>query len=383
MAAGTPLAVLLAAALLAAPALAQTVQVWSSCSTANYTAGSAYATNLRGVLSDAVAAAGSSRDGYATVDRRPQKLDAPYGLAVCYADAGPAEVCRLCLRMAAGNVTLACPRAAEAAMLYNNCLLRYVAADAATVGALAEPDMEKRFGFYNPNMTSAGDADRYGAALGRLIDRLAQAAAAGSPGRLLAFAQTNVTGEESLYGFAQCVPDLSPASCRRCLQSLAASLPMTKGGRAYSLTCYTRFEVVPFYMPPNTTRILVVPPETTSPSSSPPAATSSPPADSSSTSAAKRSKLRRSVALSVSAVAAIILVMACVIISMKIRRSGRILFQSMIIWPASRPTMSKVIEMFDKSADQLEIPPKQFLYSHISDDSGEQRNETSSYEEQN
>jgi hypothetical protein len=108
-------------------------------------------------------------------------------------------------------------------MLYNNCLLRYVAADAS---ALAVPEMEKRFGFYNPNMTSAGDADRYGAALGRLVDRLAQAAAAGSHGRLLAFAQTNVTGEESLYGFAQCVPDLSPAGCRRCLRSLAASLPM-------------------------------------------------------------------------------------------------------------------------------------------------------------
>jgi hypothetical protein len=223
MAVDTLLAVLLAATLLAAPALAQTVHVWSSCSTANYTAGSVYATNLRGVLSDTVAAAGRSRDGYARVDRRRQQPDEPHGLAICYADAGPAEVCRLCLRMAAGNVTLACPRAAEGAMLYNNCLLRYVAADAS---ALAVPDMEKRFGFYNPNMTSAGDADRYGAALGRLVDRLAQAAAAGSPGRLLAFAQTNVTGEESLYGFAQCVPDLSPAGCRRCLRSLAASLPM-------------------------------------------------------------------------------------------------------------------------------------------------------------
>jgi hypothetical protein len=224
MAAAALLAVLLAAAVLATPALAQTVRVWSLCSPANYTAGSAYATNLRGVLNDTVAAAGRSSDGYGTVDRRRQQADAPYGLAICYADAGPAEVCRLCLRMAAGNVTLACPRAAEAAMLYNNCLVRYVAAS--TVGALAGPDMEKRFGFYNPNMTSAGDADRYGAALRRLIDRLASAAAAGSPGRLLAFAQTNVTGEESLYGFAQCVADQSPAGCRRCLQSIAASLPM-------------------------------------------------------------------------------------------------------------------------------------------------------------
>ncbi|XP_051214266.1 cysteine-rich receptor-like protein kinase 15 [Lolium perenne] len=355
MAVGTLLAaLLLAAALLAAPALAQTVQVWSSCSTANYSSGSAYATNLRGVLSDAVAAASRSRDGYARVDRRPQQPDAPYGLAICYADAGPAAVCRLCLRMAAGNVTLACPRAAEAAMLYNNCLLRYVAAAAA--GALAEPDMEKRFGFYNPNMTSAGDADRYGAALGRLVDRLAQAAAAGagSPGRLLAFAQTNVTGEESLYGFAQCVPDLSPAGCRRCLRSLAASLPMTKGGRAYSLTCYTRFEVVPFYMPPNTTRILVVPPETASPSSSPAP-------DSSSTSAAKRSKLRRSVALSVSIVAALVLVMACVIISIKIRRSGRIPFQSMVGKQYNKP-VDKIEELLGNYGS---MAPKRYKFSYL------------------
>uniref|UniRef100_A0ACD5UL21 Uncharacterized protein n=1 Tax=Avena sativa TaxID=4498 RepID=A0ACD5UL21_AVESA len=351
MATGTlPAVLLLAAALLAAPAVAQTVRVWWKCSPANYTAGSAYARNLGGVLTDTVAAAGRSRDGYATVDpRRRHQADAPYGLAICYADAGPAEVCRLCLRMAAGNVTLKCPRAAEAAMLYNNCLLRYVAPDASTVGALAAPDMEKRFGFYNPNMTSAGDADRYGAALRRLMDRLASAAAAGSPGRLLAFARTNVTGEESLYGFAQCVADLSPAGCLRCLQSLAASLPMTKGGRAYTLTCYTRFEVVPFYMPPNTTRILVLPTETASPSSSP------------ARSAAKRSKLGSIVALSVSSVAVIVLVMACVIISMKIRRSGRIPFPSMI-GKKYKKRMDKIEELL---VNYGSMAPKRYKFSHL------------------
>uniref|UniRef100_A0A453L6P4 Gnk2-homologous domain-containing protein n=2 Tax=Aegilops tauschii subsp. strangulata TaxID=200361 RepID=A0A453L6P4_AEGTS len=50
-----------------------------------------------------------------------------------------------------------------------------------------------------------------------------------------------------------------PDDCRLCLQRIAASLPVTKGGQAYSLTCYTRFEVVPFYMPPNTTRVVVAP----------------------------------------------------------------------------------------------------------------------------
>jgi hypothetical protein len=107
--------------------------------------------HLSGVLRDVVAAAGRSRDGYATLVHPP----VPYGLAVCYADAGPPEVCRLCLRMAAGNVTLACPRAAAAAMMYSNCLLRY--GDPSGAGALASPDTEQRFSFklghkiYPPN----------------------------------------------------------------------------------------------------------------------------------------------------------------------------------------------------------------------------------------
>lgn len=46
--------------------------------------------------------------------------------------------------------------------------------------------------------------------------------------------------------------------------------------------------------------------------------------------------------------------------------------------PMSRPTMSNVLEMFGKSADQLEIPPKQHFYSAIQEDSSEQENQESS-----
>lgn len=203
----------------ATPALAQTVQVWSSCLPANYTPGSAYDTNLRSMLKDVVGVAVRSRDGYANDTKGDAQGQEAHGLAICYADAPP-EVCRLCLDMAAGNVTLACPRAVGAAMMYNNCLLRY-----ANASFLARPDMEQRFSFYNGHMTSAGDADRHSAALRLLMDRLAPAAAASS-GRMSAFGQTNITADESLYGFAQCVEDLSPDDCCRCLQSLAASLPM-------------------------------------------------------------------------------------------------------------------------------------------------------------
>uniref|UniRef100_A0A0E0KMT7 Gnk2-homologous domain-containing protein n=1 Tax=Oryza punctata TaxID=4537 RepID=A0A0E0KMT7_ORYPU len=232
------------------PAFAQTVQVWSECSPQNYTALSAYGTSLRRMLKDVIDAAVSG-GGYAAND-----AGVAHGLAICYADARP-EVCRLCLGMAAGNLSLACPRAMGAAMLYNNCLLRY-----ADAPFLARPDMNQEFSFYNPNMTSAGDAAQFGTALSRLMDRLglaaATAAASSSRGRRFAFGQTNITGDDSLYAFVQCVDDLSPDDCRRCLQSIAESLPMTRGGRAYSLTCYTRFEVVPFYRPPNATSLVVV-----------------------------------------------------------------------------------------------------------------------------
>ncbi|KAF7066338.1 hypothetical protein CFC21_072339 [Triticum aestivum] len=263
-------------------ALAQTVQVWSLCSPANYTAGSPYGARVRGVLRDVVAAAGRSRYGYATVVRSPrEEEEPPDGLALCYANAGPPVVCRLCLRMAAGNLTLACPHAASAAILYNNCLLQYTdSAGGERQLARWEADTVQRFSFYNNNMNSAGETDRYGPALNRLMQRLApaEAGANGQPRPQATFGQTNITANESLYGFAQCVAVLSPDDCRLCLQRIAASLPVTKGGRAYSLTCYTRFEVVPFYMPPNTTRIIVAPtpaPSSSSTSSSQPAADSS------------------------------------------------------------------------------------------------------------
>ncbi|KAL6839704.1 hypothetical protein ACP4OV_030392 [Aristida adscensionis] len=301
----------------AAPALALTVKVWSSCSPGNYTAGAAYDTNLRGMLTNLVTLA-ASYGGYGndTAGAGAGTGEHPcYGLAICYADAPP-EVCRLCVGMAAGNVSLACPRAVAAAMMYNNCLLRY-----SNASFLARPDMEPRFSFYN-NLTLAGDADHYAGALGRLMDRLAPAAAAEAAalGRLFAYGRANLTGGQSLYGFAQCVPDLSPEDCRRCLRRVAASLPIwTKGGRAYSLTCYTRFEVVPFYMPPNTKMLDVAAPAPETAPESPAAAKSR---------GAKRTKFptKKTVTAAALTVAALILVMVCVILGINIRKSGK--FQS-------------------------------------------------------
>ncbi|XP_039815049.1 putative cysteine-rich receptor-like protein kinase 9 [Panicum virgatum] len=240
----------------AALTLAQTVQVWWSCSPANFTPGDPCDTNLRGMLKDlatgAVSYGGYGNDTAGGGPVQSYGLAQYYGLAICYADAPP-EVCRLCLGMAAGNVTIACPRSTGAAMLYNNCLVRY-----ANESFLARPDMVQRFSFYNNLTMRAGDAAIYAAALGRLTYRLAPAAAA-SPG-FSAFGRTNISGNQSLYGFAQCVAKLSPDDCRRCLQRMAASLPIySRGGRAYSLTCYMRFEVVPFYTPPNTQTMVVSP----------------------------------------------------------------------------------------------------------------------------
>ncbi|XP_062185278.1 LEAF RUST 10 DISEASE-RESISTANCE LOCUS RECEPTOR-LIKE PROTEIN KINASE-like 2.4 [Phragmites australis] len=324
----------------AAPALAQTVQVWSSCSPANYTPGGAYDKNLRGMLKDLVTVA-VSYGGYGN-DTAGDAADQSYGLAICYADAPP-EVCRLCLGMATGNVTLACPRAVDAAMMYNNCLLRY-----ANASFLARPDMVQRFSFYN-NLTRASDADSYAAALGRLMDSLAPAAAA-SP-QFFAYGRTNITANQSLYGFTQCVKDLSPDDCRRCLRPLAASLPIwTRGGRAYSLTCYTRFEVVPFYMPPNTPTLVVAP--TPPPESSPGAAAAAESRD------AIRRTVHKRLALTVSTISAILLVMACVVLAIKIRKSRKFLS---IIGINSIPK-ENIEELLENCGS---LAPKRYKYSQL------------------
>lgn len=273
------LVLLVAAVHSATLALGQTVKVWSLCSPANYTPGDAYDANLRGMLKDLVTVTASyGGNGNSTVggDNGPADHQSSYGLAICYADAPP-EVCRLCLAMAAGNVTLACPRAVAADMMYNNCLLRY-----ANASFPASPDMAQRFSFYN-NLTRAGEAAISAAALGMLMDRLAPAAAASL--RSFAFGRTNMSAEQSLYGFVQCsawrtcrrttAAAASGESPRRCRCTLACAMQSsgggmsmtpahfvcrwTRGGRAYSLTCYTRFEVMPFYTPPSAKTIVVEP----------------------------------------------------------------------------------------------------------------------------
>ncbi|CAN6247623.1 unnamed protein product [Urochloa humidicola] len=340
------LAVLLAVALHnAAPALGQTVQVWSQCSAANFTPGGPYDTNLRGMLKELVTIA-VSYGGYgndtAGDDGSPDQSN---GLAICYADAPPA-VCRLCLDMAAGNVTLACPRSVGAAMMYNNCLLRY-----ANASFLSRPDMVPRFSFFN-NLTRAGDAAAYAAALGRLMDRLAPAAATSL--RFFAYGRTNITGGDgqSLYGFVQCVTDLSPDDCSRCLQRIAASLPIwTRGGRAYSLTCYTRFEVVPFYTPPNTQTIVVAPAPPPEPSPGAPAAAKF--------QDTKLKKFRSRMIVTVSTVASVLLVMVCVVIlAIKIYRSGN--FQS--ITGVSSIPEENIAELLENYGS---LAPKRYKYSQL------------------
>ncbi|KAL5215262.1 hypothetical protein ABZP36_004414 [Zizania latifolia] len=391
------LAVLLAAVvcvLCATPAaLAQTVKIYWDCSPNNYSAGSAYDTSLRGMLKNVVAAAVSG-GGYAN-DVAAGK--AAYGLAICYTDALPG-VCSLCLGMAAGNLSLACPLAASAAMMYNNCLLRY-----ADAPFLALPDMTKEFSFYNPNMTSAGDAVQFSAALNRLMDRLAPAASAGAAtaasstrgGQRFAFGQTNITSDDSLYGFVQCVDDLSSDDCRRCLQSLAATLPMTRGGRAYTLTCYTRFEVNPIYIPPHVGNLVVA---AAPPAELPVAKVSV--ADGNELQAGGKHrtdtrKLRLTSSQEIQTASVVDSdhhstyfpdwIYRCLSdlgslqsfdmdheteqIARKMASIGLWCIQ---VSPSSRPTMSRVLEMFERSADQLEIPPKHCFFTAIQEGSSEQ-----------
>ncbi|OQU81216.1 hypothetical protein SORBI_3006G028800 [Sorghum bicolor] len=262
------LVLLVAAVHSATLALGQTVKVWSLCSPANYTPGDAYDANLRGMLKDLVTVTASyGGNGNSTVggDNGPADHQSSYGLAICYADAPP-EVCRLCLAMAAGNVTLACPRAVAADMMYNNCLLRY-----ANASFPASPDMAQRW---------------------------------------------------------------------------------TRGGRAYSLTCYTRFEVMPFYTPPSAKTIVVEPAPPPEPS----------PAGTTAAAKSRDGKSRKfpsgMVVLAVSTLGAILLIMVCVIFVFKIRRRGK--FQQTI--RVNSTTKQNIEELLE---DYGSLAPKRYKYSQL------------------
>ncbi|CAL1397721.1 unnamed protein product [Linum trigynum] len=244
------------------------------CSDAgNYTAGSAYRRNLNTVLSSLASDDRTTTGFYnASSGQPPDRADA---IGLCRGDVGLGD-CRSCIANATGRILLDCPAQKEAVGYYDFCILRF--ANRSIYGVRAQNAVT----YFLSNNNNASDPAQFNTALERLLRRLRGQAAAGTSVKKFATG-TEREGFVTIYGLAQCSPDLSGTLCDDCLVEAIGQVPNCCGGRVggqiLKPDCQVRFETSRFYTESPPPPPPPPPPQSLSPPPRPPATSPLPPPD--------------------------------------------------------------------------------------------------------
>ncbi|KAK4284436.1 hypothetical protein QN277_001268 [Acacia crassicarpa] len=218
--------------------------VYSNCSLGKgtYTDSSVFHTNLNALLSNFSSDTKIDYGFYnSSYGESPNRVNA---LGLCRGDVKP-ETCRGCLKNATTILLKECPNQMEAFGYYDLCIFRY--ANRSIFGIYQDHDFS--FSFNNPE--KAQDAEKYTNALDDLMQSLRTKAAAGDSHLKVAMGNATAGGNETVYGLAQCTPDLSQQDCEDCLDKAISDISLCCqnkiGGRVIKLSCNLRFEKVHFY----------------------------------------------------------------------------------------------------------------------------------------
>ncbi|TVU38653.1 hypothetical protein EJB05_12037, partial [Eragrostis curvula] len=259
-----PLLPLLAVLLLARPpdAAAAAYAEYSCNGTAagNFTAGSAFASNLDLLLAALPGNASSSPSLFATasIGTGDNNNDTAYGLALCRGDMTDAAACFSCLADAFARLRRLCPSDRDATFYHDLCTARYSGED-----FLSRPDDNNPVinGMDATNATTYPGWDASNATtrsfflslVGTLFGEMSMYAAYNaSATRRFASAVMFINPTlPTVYGLAQCTPDLAPAQCWRCLNGVGELNKQwydgREGGRIMGVRCSFRYEGYQFY----------------------------------------------------------------------------------------------------------------------------------------
>jgi len=171
-----------------------------------------------------------------------------YGLYMCRGDV-PFALCRECIGFATQKIPSSCPSSKEAVIWYNECLLRY-----SYRFIFMKMETWPRYKIEIP----MGDpvllqSKRFYSALRSVLNVLPKEAALSLGGfNKYAVKQEDASASVSLYGLAQCTPDLSVGDCRRCIADAVGEFPKdccggSIGETVFFPSCFVRFETYPFY----------------------------------------------------------------------------------------------------------------------------------------
>jgi hypothetical protein len=281
-----PVAAAVALLLLVLPRAAESYP-WAKC---NDTAGdfparrsSSYLASINLIAATLPGNASASPDLFATAEGVGAAPDQVSALALCRGDAN-ASTCLACLTQAFLDLPNACAYDKVAAIFYDSCLLAY---SNATIAA-GDFSSEKIpiYGFYN-NANATTEQARFNRLVAALVNATADYAARNSTRRRYASGQADFNAEfPKVYSWAQCTPDLTPASCRSCLAQIIGRgigfFENRVGGFVRAVWCSFQYSTTPFLDGPMLVRLQgtsgASPAQAPSPAAVVPAVNQTPPA---------------------------------------------------------------------------------------------------------
>ncbi|TVU38667.1 hypothetical protein EJB05_12051, partial [Eragrostis curvula] len=213
-------------------------QPWPVCgSSGNYAASSTYQSNL-GTLS-AILRTNASRALFATaaIGAAP---DVAYALALCRGDSN-ASTCESCVASAFQDALQLCAYSKDAAAYRDACYVGF-----SNSNFLATTDNGIPIAIVNPQNVSSS-MEEFDAAVDVLLNATSNYAATNSSRRFATGEEASRSGNFTIYGLAQCTPDMSPADCQSCLQEIIALRPQylngSQGGRISGVRCNFRYDL--------------------------------------------------------------------------------------------------------------------------------------------
>jgi hypothetical protein len=214
----------------------------------NYTRNSTYQGNIQRLAATLPRNTSASPTLFAR-DNVGAVPDIVYALALCRGDTN-ASACSDCVATAFQDAQQLCAYNKDATVFYDPCLLRY--SNQNFIASPANSDDKVLILMNTQNVTAPFKV--FDAAVAVLLNATAAYAAANSSKRFgtgVERFQTFDSKNPTIYGLAQCMPDMSPTDCRSCLSGIIQMGPKyfsgKPGGRILGLRCNYRYEQYSFF----------------------------------------------------------------------------------------------------------------------------------------
>ncbi|KAK7343547.1 hypothetical protein VNO77_12357 [Canavalia gladiata] len=173
-----------------------------------------------------------------------QNPDRVYAVGLCRGDLNTEE-CLSCLNNSRSALTQKCPNQKEAITWPGECMLRY---SNRSILRVVEYQPEVQL-VYTKKVT--GPVEQFNDALQNLMRNLTNIAASGDSRRKYATNSTAAPDFQTIYGYVQCMPDLSSEECSNCLKDAISLIPSCcngmAGGNVLRPSCRIRFDPYLFF----------------------------------------------------------------------------------------------------------------------------------------